>query len=162
SDHFGATATATNQSIEFTQLATQNINSSALYSSAGTIAQATTKISALTNSTGTALTTLTTGDTFKLIVNGKTSADLFTYSGATSTTQTVQGIIDGINHDATIGSLVSASFDTTTGVISLNALDSSVGSVQFSYVTATNANKVNLGFGTSTLTAAAANSTVQE
>lgn len=162
SDHFGATATLTNQSIDFTQLATQDISSNALYSSAGTLAQATTRIAAVTNSTGTALTTLTSSDTFSLIVNGKTSANLLAYSGANATTQTIQGIIDGINHDATISSLVSASFDVDTGKISLTALDSSATTVQLSYVTATNANKLSLGFGTSTLTAAAANSTVQE
>jgi flagellin len=167
-------AAAANNITGFTAKASSSVTTNALYTNAtGSLAQGSTLLSALKDSAGLAITNITnTADTLKLTVGGKTSADLFLYGGATSTTSTVQSFIDAVNHDANISSLVSASFDATTGKISLTALSSSATDVKvsftgvaaqsFSLATATYAN--GLGFGNKALTTAAqtaANETIR-
>ena len=144
--------------VGFTSSQSTNLNSSALYAASGTLAQATTKLASLTDSSGNAITNLHAGTTLKLTIGGKTSADLLVAAapGAatpTAATQTVQGLVDGINNDTNIGSLVTASFDASTGKISIEAKDPSADAVQFSLVSGgATAEKLNVGFGTSTLT----------
>src|ERR1019366_9212910 len=53
------------------------------------------------------------------------------------------------------GSLVSASFNTTTGQISISPLTAAATDVQFQVGSAAAGSKYNLGFGTSTLTTGA-------
>lgn len=72
-------------------------------------------------------------------VNGtKTSAN-FTIAG-----RTIQGLVDAINNDSTIGSLVTASYDSTTGQFAIEADNASVNTI-----------KVNLNGGVSDATGVA-------
>lgn len=136
----------------FTAVATASLTSTALFTGGGTsLAQGSTLVSALQNTLGTSLTTVVATDTLKLSIAGKTSADLLHFGVATAATTTVQNVIDAINHDATIGSLVSASFNTTTGQLSITALTAAATDVQFQVGSAATGSKYNLGFGTSTL-----------
>lgn len=125
----GANATSTaGTEVSFTQVASGGIVSKALYSAANTIATASTTLGTVTDVNGTAYNALTnTNGTFKLNIGGKTSGNLF---GATPTGTTIQQLIDNINSDATIKSLVSASYDNTTGQITLTPLTSDATYVQ--------------------------------
>lgn len=145
----GATAAA-NSTEDFTVVANSGITSKALYSAVGVVAQGSTLLSALKDSTGAALTTgLAAADTLNITVGGKTTAtDLFHINGATGATSTIQNVVDGINNDANIKSLVSASFDSTTGKITLTAKDSSATDVQIVLNSAAGNSNFNLAFGT--------------
>jgi len=115
--------------VSFTQLATSTVSSKGLYSAANTIATASTLLTNVRDSTYTQ-TYVSLGNsagTFQLSVGGKTSGNLF---AATPNTTTIQNIIDNVNNDATIKSLVSASFDGTTGKIVLSPLTGSATDVQ--------------------------------
>lgn len=146
----GAAGTNT---VDFTQTATNTLSSVGLYTGTGTLAQGSSTLSTLKNSTGTALTQMSSGDTLTISVGGKTSADLLHYAGGTDATlATIQSVVDAINHDSNISSLVSASFDTETGQIELEPLTSAAVDAQFKFSSATNLNKLSLGFGVSSLT----------
>ena len=163
-------AANTNDTVDFTARASASITSNKLYVNAlGTLAQTSTLLSALKNSAGSAITSITSNaDTLKLKIGGKTSVDLLTYTstGGTSysaTTSTIGSVIEAINHDSTINTLVTASFDATTGQISLTAIDASATDVQFQFAgtaaqslsIATTAYAGGIGFGTQILTTAA-------
>jgi flagellin len=140
--------------VDFTATPNSALTSRALYSTGPTtLATASTLLNAsLKDSTNTAVGTLVAGDTYTLKVGGKTSANLLVYGGATATTATIQTLIDGINNDTSIKSLVSASFDATTGKISITSKDASATDVQFALVTSTAAiKKLDLGFGTNSM-----------
>jgi len=132
-----AGAAAANNVTGFTARASSNITSNALYQSAGTLAQGTTLLKDLADSGGSSITTLLAADTLKLKIAGKTSADLLHVTtgtlSATGATTTIQGLVDAINHDTTINSLVSASFDAATGKISITPLASTATDVQFQF-----------------------------
>jgi flagellin len=115
--------------VSFTQLATNTLSSKSLYTAANTLALASSSLNTLVNVTNTAtFTTLAAANTtFKLSVGGKTSANLF---AANPSTQTIQGLIDNINNDSSIKSLVSASFNGTTGQIVLTPLTAAATDVQ--------------------------------
>ena len=159
-------AAAANTTQDVTVLATNAITSKGLYTAVNKLAQGSTRLSALRNSTGAANTVsrLTQpNDTFTLSVNGKTSADLFHVAGATATTQTVQGLIDAINHDASVSSLVSASFNSATGQISLTPLTAAATDIQVSFKSGGTTNqRFALGLGTNAFINAAANGTSSE
>jgi hypothetical protein len=136
-------------SVDFSQLQASTVNSKALYSvGPTTLATASTQLVNLKDSTNAALTTLVNGDTYTVTVGGQKSANLLTFGGATATTATIQTLIDGINNDASIKSLVSASFNTTTGQIQLSALSAAATNIQYQLTTSTAAaKKLDLGFG---------------
>lgn len=152
--------------VGFTAVASNSLASSGLYTAVGTVAQGTTLVKDVLNSAGTSLVTAVATDTLKLSVGGKLSADLLhyvngTFSG-TATTTTIQNLVDAINHDSTISTLVSASFDTTTGKISLTPISASATDVQFQVTSAAAGSKYNLGFGVNTLQTAAVGLAAQE
>ncbi len=166
----GATANTTD-TVDFTVRASASITSNKLYSAVGTLAVRSTLVTDLLDSAGVALTTntLAAADTLRIKVGGKTSGDLLHYqpTGAaasfTAATTTVGALVDAINNDSTINTLVRASFDDSTGQISITALDPTAVDVQFrfggasgeSISTATTAYPTGLGFGTQALTTAA-------
>jgi hypothetical protein len=155
-------AAAVNDSVDFTQTASSAITSKGLYTAVGVLAQGSTLLSAVKDSTGAGLTTLVAADTLNITVGGKTTVtDLLHINGATAITSTIQNVVDGINNDANIKSLISASFDATTGKISLTPLSSSATDVQIQFSSAA-ADKVNLGFGVNTFTLAAAGKATEE
>ncbi len=137
--------------IDFTAAATQTLTSKALYTAANTLAQASSLIGGLKDSTfvTTRTTAFVAGDSLTLSVGGKTSANVLS---AAANTQTIQGVIDAINNDTNIKSLVSASFNATTGQIVLTPLDASSTDIQFQLNTNSAAVKTFDLFGTTGLT----------
>ncbi len=156
-------ASATTSSVDFTQTPSSSLNSVALYSASGVLATASTKLSALTNSGGTAITTLANvGDTLNLSVGGTSSAtNFFTGGGLNSNTQTIQGLVDGINNDATLKTLISASFNASTGQIVINPLTASATDVQIKFTGAAAGEKFPL-FGTSTFAPASGSAATED
>ncbi len=84
------------------------------------------------------------GDTinFRVAVDGQSSANI-----TLSDTNTVQDLLDGINNDATIGANVTASLNTTTGQIELQAADT-VGQLEIQVEATAGADVTTFGFGT--------------
>ena len=154
----GAASSAS--TVDFTATSKANLTSQGLYTSAGTLAQASTLLTSLKASDGTTgLATLAaSATTYTLKVGGKTSGNLLT---SAPSAQTVQGLVDAINHDSNINSLVQASFDATTGKIALKATDAAATDVQFA-ITGASGQQLNLGFGVENVASSAASSTGQE
>jgi len=154
--------------VDFTASQNSALSSKALYSvGPTTLATASTQLNALKDSANNSVTTLVNGDTYTIKVGGKTSANLLVFGGATATTATVQTLIDGINNDTSIKSLVSASFNASTGQIQLTALNASATDIQYQLTTSTAAaKKLDLGFGVlagaTATTGAVINNTVTE
>lgn len=92
----------------------------------------------------------------QISVDGSTSATISVGSGST-----VQELIDGINNDSTIGSLVTASFDTDTGRIEIQAADN-VGQVEIQYTEGTAAVPPAFEFGTGVADAALGGNSASE
>jgi hypothetical protein len=90
------------------------------------------------------------GDELTITINGETTTTnaIELFQDADGNNQTIQGFIDDINSDTGINSLVEASYDDTTGVISFRALDASVESIEFSYASNTGDLDVGFDFGT--------------
>ena len=92
------------------------------------------------------------GDTveFRIIVDGQSSANI-----TLADTNSVQDLIDGVNNDASIGSFVTASLNTDTGQVELQAGDE-VGTIEIQIEATVAADVSTFGFGTgaSDLTAA--------
>ncbi len=95
-------------------------------------------------------------------VDGKTSANLNFVK-----TDTIQDIVDNINNDATLGDLVTASFNTTTGRIQIEAADS-VGNLDLRFTAVggaldlSGANGFGFGTGATDVNLAAATNTSSE
>jgi len=161
-------AAAVNSTVDFTQTASSTLNSNALYATVGGtlgFAQNSTLLSALQTSAGAALTTINAAgtDTLTIAVGGKTSADLLHYNANTAATSTIQSVVDAINHDSNISSLVSASYNTSTGQIQLSPLTSSATDVQIKFTNVANAaDKLPLGFGVNTFTPGVINNAATE
>jgi len=147
----GASGTNT---VGFTASNTAVLTSKALYTSANTLANASSTIGGLFASNGSTVrtTAFVNNDTLTINVGGKTSANLLSAAAAT---QTIQGVVDLINNDSNIGDLVEASYDSSTGQISLRAIDASVEDVKISLTTQSGAAKTFDLFGTSGLTTGA-------
>jgi flagellin len=157
-------AAATNASVDFTQTASSTLTSKGLYTASGVVAQGSSTLNSLTDSTGGAGTVVKAGgnnaaDTLTISVGGHTSADLLHYSGLTAATSTIQSVVDAINHDSNINSLVSASFNTTTGQISLSPLTSDATDAQIKFTGAAAGDQLSLGFGLSTFAAGTGSNT---
>ena len=146
--HFNQQAAANNGTVDYTQLNASTVNSKTLFSvGPTTVATASTLLTGVKDANNNPLTALVAGDTYTLTVGGNTSANLLTFGGAAVTAATIQTLIDGINNDTNIKSLVSASFNATTGVISLSALSASATDVQYQLTSAGAAQKLDFGFG---------------
>lgn len=94
------------------------------------------------------------GDTLQLTINGTTSSTAYNLN-----TGTIQGLIDSINNDSNIGDLVEASYNETTGRLSIRAIDASVSTVEFTANSNTNNLDLAFGFGAGTIDAAIATGT---
>lgn len=86
---------------------------------------------------------------FRIIVDGQSSGNI-----TVADTDTIQELLDGINNNATIGDLVTASFNTTTGRIELAFADGvSQAEIQIEANTAADVTTFGFGTGASDLTA---------
>lgn len=81
----------------------------------------------------------------RLTINGTKQSAAINIAGTT-----IQGLVDSINNDTTIGSLVEASYDATTGEFSIEALSSTVSTVKMELVGIASAadESIDFDFGT--------------
>lgn len=130
---------ATNAVVAATTVSSNTIDSNALLASGVALQRS----AALSTATGFA--NIAANDTLTLTVNGQTASAAITLNA-----QTVQGLIDAINNDTNIGALVDATYNDTSGVISIRTLDSTVEDITFSINDALVATDLatNFGFGT--------------
>ena len=156
----------TTTTVEFTAIAGVALTSFALYDSTTTpdsIANRSDTLNNIVNSSGTALFTGldNAADDFTISVNGGTRQTI-NLTNAANTAVTIQDFVDSINNNSSLNTLIEASFDETTGQISIKALDASVSSVEVGFVGNTAADLANFGFGTQTLTTVNGGSAVRE
>jgi flagellin-like hook-associated protein FlgL len=90
------------------------------------VADRSTALNALVDSGGTSLDF--TGDATDDIVISIDGGDLVSLGN--TTTNTIQGVVDTINDSSDLNTKIRASYDETTGVLSIEQLDSSIKSVQ--------------------------------
>jgi flagellin-like hook-associated protein FlgL len=111
--------------IGVTVLGTPAAESRAFYSAANTIATRSTQLDALKDSTGATAQFADTENsaTIAISVNGKANQTL---AGVTIGSSSIQDVVDAINTNASLKTEIQASFDESTGKISIRAIDSSV------------------------------------
>lgn len=111
--------------------------------SANGIADASTLLSAVDDSSGTNYFAGQAGDDIVLSVDGGTLIEI-----GDITTLTIQGFVDAINANTSLNTKIEASYDDTTGQISIQAIDSTVKTIQIGAKDdATNGASANFGFG---------------
>ncbi len=111
--------------------------------SANGIADASTLLSALDDSSGTNYFTGQATDVIKVGIDGGTLQTI-----GDITTLTIQGFVDAVNSNTSLNTKIKASYDDTTGKISIQAIDATVKTVQVGVTdTATNGASANFGFG---------------
>lgn len=129
--------TGTNQdyNVQLSAKADASLSSVALYGSANTLAKASDLLLDLETDLSASTSLIQnhdaddTDDALVVGYNGNTST--FALEATAGNPLTVQGLIDGINNDATLKGKIEATFDDTTGKINIRAVDASVESVQF-------------------------------
>lgn len=111
--------------------------------SANGFADASTLLSAVDDSSGTNYFTGATGDDVVVGVDGATLVEV-----GDITTLTIQGFVDAVNSNTSLNTKVKASYDDTTGQISIQAIDATVSTIQIGAKDdATNGVSANFGFG---------------
>jgi flagellin len=151
---------AANANAEITALAATKLVSGVFYESgAGNgMAEASDLLTSVVTTDGgaTARFSAAGSPNLTLRINGTTTSGNI----AIGATTTIQNLVDAINTDTTINSLVKASYDATTGSFAIEALSSSVETINVTATaTAAAATTVDFDFGTDTgfTTAGAAN-----
>jgi len=147
-----ATGASTNVNAEITVLAKTRLESGVFYE-AGTgngFAEASDLLTNVVRTEG-----ATAGATTSRFINGSAGDALnltFRVNGTQTSanidiqTLTIQGLVDAINTDSTVGDLIEASYDATTGVFAIEALDASVSTINLTAV-----DTVAAGAGTTTI-----------
>jgi flagellin-like hook-associated protein FlgL len=122
------------------------LTSNVLYEAGGSangIADASTLLSVADDSAGTNYFSGEAGDDIVISVDGGSLVEV-----GDITTQTIQGFVDSINGNASLNTKISASYDDTTGQISIQSIDPTVSTIQIGAKDdATNGASVNFGFG---------------
>jgi flagellin-like hook-associated protein FlgL len=125
----------------------------------GTVAQRSSLLTSLRNADAPGVNLFSgldnAADDFTIAINGGARQNIELTDGAASLT--VQGFIDQINSNTTLNSKIKASFDETTGQISIAATDPSVTGLEIGYVGDAVATVANFGFGSNALNAADGN-----
>lgn len=137
-----------------TAVSTTKLTSGIFYKNGGTgFAAASDLLTAVddTDAGGTVRFAASAGSTtaIQVTINGtKTNSTTLSIDG-----KTIQSLVDGINNDTIIGSLVTAAYDATTGQFTIEADDASVQTIKIGIVAGasdTSAAKADFDFGTDT------------
>jgi flagellin len=153
------TGTGTTEEVALTATAKPALMSTSFRTSNGTdVATASTKLADLVDANGARIFTAADTNTGNLTigVNGKTAkvvANFTSTSGTISDSSTIQQLVDNINTDADLKDSVRASYDATTGQFSIQAISTSVQTIQVG-IEATGAGSLTsnaLGFGVNPL-----------
>ncbi|MCB1556911.1 MAG: flagellin [Alphaproteobacteria bacterium] len=151
--------------VEVTSVADVALRSFALYDSGttpNTIADRSDLLSSLVDSSGNALFANldATTDDYTIGVNGG-SAQTINLTNAAGTSLTIQDFIDQINNNTSLNAKIEASYDETTGVLSISPIDASVESIEIGVADNNQTVTANFGFGIQTISATATDA-VQE
>lgn len=139
---------AGNSVISSTVVAGDSLTSVALYKSATELADASTTLDSLLNSSGTSIAgdfdTVT--DDLRITVNDGTevSIDLFTAAGGVLS---IQGLVDTINNNTTLNELVEASFNEETGELQIKAISAETETIEIGIIGEDGNTQLDLGFG---------------
>jgi flagellin len=135
---------ATEDVVGFTALADTALRSTSLRVTGGDVATRSTLLSDLEDSSGNALfADLTTGDAFRIAVNGKEAQTV-----SIDDTATIQSFIDDLN--TAFDGTLKASYDESSGELSIRSTDASVTSIQIGVdAGADDSATANFGFGLS-------------
>lgn len=154
---------AANNTVEFSAISDVALTSHKMVRNAtGDVAQRSTLLSDLRSADAPG-TNLFAGlnddaDDFTIAINGGASQSINMASTATTSALTVQSFIDQINTNSTLNTKIKASFDETTGQISITPIDASVTSVQIGVSDTATAN---FGFGINAAMAGAGGTEVE-
>lgn len=151
--------------VEFTAVADVAIRSFALYDSTttpDTIADRSDLLSNIVDSSGNALFANlgAATDDYEIGINGGTRQTI-NLTDASNNAVTIQSFIDQINNNTALNSKIEASYDETTGILSIRPIDSSVQSIEIGAADNNQTLTANFGFGVRTI-AATATDGVQE
>jgi flagellin-like hook-associated protein FlgL len=153
----GDTATAgTTTTVEFTAIADVALTSFTLVKNTnGDLADRSTLLSAILNGDAAGFPALSAGidnagDDYTIAINGG-SRQIINLTTAAGVSLTVQDFIDQINNNTTLNSKIEASFDESTGQLSIKAIDAGVTSVEVGFDGNTAGDRLNWGFGNATL-----------
>lgn len=142
---------AANNNVEFTAIASTALTSFAFYDNSvpasREIADASDTLNNLTDSTGATsyfANLDNAADDFQIGVNGGTMVNI-DLTNAANTAVTIQDFIDDINNNVSLNTLIRAAYDTTTGQVTISAIDASVKSVEIGV--AGSVQTANWGFG---------------
>ncbi len=131
-----------------TIVAGNTVKSASLYETNGTLLEAGDTIAGTTinNAVGTAIVTgIAATDKFSFQVNNAAAITLTIGAGTT-----YQDLVDLVNENTTVNTLVRAGFDSVTGQLTFTSLSDSVENIQFNFVSVTaGAKTVNFGLGDS-------------
>lgn len=145
--------------VEFTAVADVAIRSLALYDSTtapDTIADRSDLLSNLVDSSGNALFANlgAAGDDYEIGVNGGTRQTI-NLTDASNNAVSIQSFIDQINNNTALNTKIQASYDESTGVLSIRPLDASVESIEIGAADNNQTMTANFGFGVRTIAATA-------
>lgn len=146
--YFGTTTDgATNTDISATVVAGDTLTSVALYRDATNLADASTSLNSLLNSSGTAISggLNNAADDLQITINDGTtvSIDLFDAQGEA----TIQELVDGINNNTTLNEFVTASFDAVNGTFNIKATSAETETIEIGVVGNAADTQLDFGFG---------------
>lgn len=148
--------------VEFTSVADVALVSFSLYNSGtGDIAQASSTLNLVENSAGNPLFANidNAADQFRISVNGGAIQNIDLYDGTNPIS--IQAFVDRINANTALNSKIEASYDDTTGLLTLDPIDGSVTSLEVG-VRGDDAVQANFGFGRTNLIAGAGGQEIRE
>lgn len=119
--------TSASEYVEVTAVAGGSLVSGVFYQSDGDIADASDLLTNVYDADSGGTTRFGSGtstDAITISVNGST-AQSFTIAG-----QSIQGLVDSINNNSDLKELIRATYDTTTGQLSVQSIDTSVATVE--------------------------------
>ncbi|MCB9978680.1 MAG: flagellin [Rhodospirillales bacterium] len=145
--------------VEFTAVADVALRSFALYDSTttpDTIADRSDLLSNIVDKNGVALFANlgAATDDYEIGINGG-SRQTINLTDASNNALTIQGFIDQINNNTSLNTKIEASYDETTGVLSIRPIDASVESIEIGAADNNQTLTANFGFGVRTIAATA-------
>lgn len=145
--------------VEFTAVADVALRSFALYDSTttpDTIADRSDLLSNIVDKNGVALFANlgAATDDYEIGINGG-ARQTINLTDAANAALTIQGFIDQINNNTSLNTKIEASYDETTGVLSIRPIDASVESIEIGAADNNQTLTANFGFGVRTIAATA-------
>ncbi len=148
--------------VEFSSVSDVMLTSFSLRNAAtGDVAQASLTLDQIEDSSGTPLFANidNAADVFRISINGSAIQDIDLFVGGAAIS--IQSFVDQINGNTALNTKIQASYDDTTGELSIEPIDGNVDSIEMA-VAGDDAVMTNFGFGLTNLTAGAAGEEMRE